>query len=61
MSYTDQTLTCRDCNRAFVFTTGEQEFFAQKGFTNAPTRCPACRSARKVERGGGYGGGRGYR
>ena len=61
MSYTDQALTCRDCNQAFLFTSGEQEFFAQKGFTNAPTRCPACRSARKAERGGGYGGsGSGY-
>jgi CxxC-x17-CxxC domain-containing protein len=42
----------------FVFTTGEQEFYAQKGFTNEPTRCPACRQARKGGGGssrGGYG------
>ncbi len=32
MSYTDKTLTCRDCNASFVFTAGEQEFHAQKGF-----------------------------
>jgi CxxC-x17-CxxC domain-containing protein len=38
----------------FVFTSGEQEFYAQKGFTNEPTRCPACRQARKA--GGGRGG-----
>ena len=61
MSYADKPLTCRDCGQAFVFTTGEQEFFAQKGFTNAPSRCPACRCARKAERGyssdGGYGSG----
>ena len=56
MSYADKTLTCRDCNQAFVFTTGEQEFFAQKGFLNEPSRCPACRSARKAERGGSSGG-----
>jgi CxxC-x17-CxxC domain-containing protein len=59
MAYTDKTLTCRDCGQEFAFTSGEQEFFAQKGFTNEPSRCPSCRSARKAERGdsGGYSGG----
>lgn len=52
--YTDKTLTCRDCGTAFVFTAGEQEFHASKGFTNSPGRCPDCRAARKAERGGGY-------
>jgi CxxC-x17-CxxC domain-containing protein len=58
----DKTLTCRDCGSPFVFTAGEQEFYASKGFTNEPTRCPNCRSARKRDRdggGGGYGGGGG--
>jgi CxxC-x17-CxxC domain-containing protein len=55
MAYADRTLTCRDCGQEFVFTVGEQEFFDQKGFTNAPTRCSACRSARKSS--GGYSGG----
>ena len=54
MSYADKTLTCRDCGNEFVFTAGEQEFYAQKGFTNEPTRCPACRQARKA--GGSRGG-----
>ncbi len=40
----DKTLTCRDCGAAFTFTVGEQEFFAQKGYTNEPGRCPACRA-----------------
>ena len=53
MSYADKALTCRDCGNPFTFTEGEQEFFAQKGFTNEPTRCPECRSARKSQRGGG--------
>ncbi|MCL5959800.1 MAG: zinc-ribbon domain containing protein [Chloroflexi bacterium] len=59
----DKTLTCRDCSGQFVFTVSEQEFFAQKGFTNEPGRCPECRAARKAQRGdggyssGGYGGG----
>jgi CxxC-x17-CxxC domain-containing protein len=48
MSYADKTLTCRDCGMDFVFTSGEQEFYAQKGFTNEPSRCPACRQQRKA-------------
>jgi CxxC-x17-CxxC domain-containing protein len=47
MPYQDQTLTCRDCNKTFVFTAGAQEFYAQKGYTNAPTRCKDCRVIRK--------------
>jgi CxxC-x17-CxxC domain-containing protein len=59
--YTDETLTCVDCNATFPFTSSEQEFFAQKGFTNKPSRCQACRAARKSERGGtSSGGGAGY-
>ncbi len=60
---TDQTLYCRDCNQEFAFTVGEQEFYASRGLTNAPSRCPSCRSARKAQMGdrqggGSYGGGR---
>jgi len=55
VSYADKTLTCRDCNNPFTFTEGEQAFFAQKGFTNEPSRCPDCRAANKSRRnGGGY-------
>jgi CxxC-x17-CxxC domain-containing protein len=53
MSFADKTLTCRDCGSNFVFTTGEQEFYAEKGFTNQPSRCPDCRRAAKSSRGGG--------
>jgi len=66
VSYADKTLACRDCGQAFVFTSGEQEFHASKGFTNEPSRCPDCRSARRSDRGGsggyssgGYGSGGG--
>ena len=55
--YTDKTLTCRDCGQSFAFTTGEQEFFAGKGFTNEPSRCPECRAQRKGQQGGGYSSG----
>jgi CxxC-x17-CxxC domain-containing protein len=55
--YTDEKLTCIDCGTTFVFTAGEQEFYASKGFQNKPNRCPDCRSARKAARAGGGGGG----
>ena len=60
MSYADKTLTCRDCGQAFVFTSGEQEFHASKGFQNEPSRCRECRAARKAERGDSYSSGGGY-
>jgi len=60
MSYADKTITCRDCGVDFIFTSGEQEFYAQKGFTNEPTRCPSCRQQRKAS-GGGRSGGYGNR
>ncbi len=53
--YTDQTLTCIDCSADFVFTAGEQEFFAMKGFQNKPTRCVNCRNVRRAERAGASG------
>jgi CxxC-x17-CxxC domain-containing protein len=53
VSYADKPLTCRDCGTPFTFTSGEQEFFAQKGFTNEPGRCPTCRAARRSQRSGG--------
>lgn len=55
----DKTLTCRDCGTDFVFTASEQDFFAEKGFTNEPGRCPSCRAARKQSNGFGRGGNRG--
>ena len=50
MMYQDKTLVCRDCGAEFVFTAGEQEFYAEKGFQNEPTRCKDCRAARKASR-----------
>ena len=45
--YEDKELTCKDCGKTFVFTAGEQEFYAEKGFQNQPQRCKDCRQARK--------------
>ena len=54
--YTDKTLTCADCGQQFVFTASEQDFYAQRGFSE-PRRCASCRSSRKAARGNGGGGG----
>ena len=62
----DSTLTCRDCGQAFVFTAGEQDFYASRGFSE-PSRCADCRATRKSQRdagashgsyGSSYGGSR---
>src|SRR5438445_123579 len=57
ISYADKTLTRRDCGQRFEFTVSEQQFFAEKGFENMPSRCPECRSARKTSGGDNRGGG----
>lgn len=51
MTYADKTLTCRDCGQDFIFTAGEQEFYASRGLQNQPGRCPECRAAAKAARG----------
>ena len=30
---------CKDCGKEFVWTAGEQEFYASRGFENQPQRC----------------------
>jgi CxxC-x17-CxxC domain-containing protein len=62
MYATDKVLTCSDCGQEFTFTASEQQFFADRQFTE-PRRCPSCRAARKASRGdsgGGYSNGAGY-
>jgi CxxC-x17-CxxC domain-containing protein len=48
--YVDQTLLCRDCGAEFVWSAGEQEFFAEKGFQHAPLRCRTCRAHARAAR-----------
>lgn len=55
-AFVDRELTCVECNQSFTFTAGEQEYHAQKGFTNEPKRCTSCRAAKKQRQGGGSGG-----
>ena len=54
--YTNKNLTCADCGQEFVFTASEQDFYAQRGFTE-PRRCASCRASRKAARNEGGGGG----
>jgi len=46
MEYHDKVLKCAECGQEFVFTAGEQIFFADKGFKNEPKRCKDCKSKR---------------
>lgn len=52
MTFSEKNLQCSDCGRPFPFTVEEQEFFATRGYTNEPKRCPECRAARRTERSG---------
>jgi CxxC-x17-CxxC domain-containing protein len=51
----DTTITCRDCGQAFTFTSGEQDFYASRGFSE-PSRCAQCRADRKAQRDAGGSG-----
>jgi len=53
VNFADRTLKCRECGDDFVFTSGEQAFFAEKGLINDPQRCTTCRAVRRRERSGG--------
>ena len=48
MDFQDKTLVCRDCGKEFVWTASEQKFYQEKGFENAPVRCPDCRVKKKA-------------
>ena len=46
MEFQDKSLTCVDCGSEFIWTAGEQLFFADKQFKNEPKRCKACKAKR---------------
>ena len=52
MAFVDETLVCKDCGKEFIFSAGEQEFYAEKGFENKPVRCRDCRDKRRRNREG---------
>lgn len=43
----DIIISCRDCGNSFSFSTGEQDFYMEKGFVGQPSRCKSCRNERK--------------
>ena len=50
MDLQDKTLTCKECSKEFVWSTGEQKFYQDKGLQNPPGRCPDCRKKQKEQK-----------
>jgi hypothetical protein len=44
----NRTIVCCQCREEFVFTAGEQRFYAKLNLT-PPRRCPACREDRRKQ------------
>jgi CxxC-x17-CxxC domain-containing protein len=42
----DRSIRCVDCNENFIWTSGEQAFFHDKGLKNEPKRCKPCKQAK---------------
>ena len=53
MEFQDRILRCVDCGTEFIWTAGEQQFFADKNFKNEPKRCKACKGKRASRPAGG--------
>jgi len=51
MDFQDKVLVCVDCSAEFIFTSGEQMFFADKGFKHEPKRCKLCKAKRQQTQG----------
>ena len=51
MEFQDKSLHCVDCGTEFIWTAGEQLFFADKNFKNEPKRCKGCKAKRASRRG----------
>lgn len=43
----DKTIVCQQCNSSFVFSEGEQKFYAQHGL-ETPKLCKSCRNQKKM-------------
>jgi len=48
MEYRDKNLVCVECHQTFIWTAGEQLFYADKNFKNEPKRCKDCKSKRNA-------------
>jgi CxxC-x17-CxxC domain-containing protein len=50
MDFEDRHLQCTTCGADFVWTAGEQRFFADRALEHVPRRCPACKRRRASDR-----------
>jgi len=48
MEYRDKNLVCVECHQTFIWTAGEQLFYADKNFKNEPKRCKDCKAKRNA-------------
>lgn len=46
--FTDMEIQCRDCNKKFIWSAGEQDYYKQYNLFK-PSRCPDCRKKRKSQ------------
>lgn len=46
----DHQLQCQKCGKDFTFTAAEAKAFNEKGLTNLPKKCPACRAADRAKK-----------
>jgi CxxC-x17-CxxC domain-containing protein len=46
--FLDRAITCAECSEQFIWTSGEQKYFQDKGLLHAPKRCAPCREAKKA-------------
>jgi CxxC-x17-CxxC domain-containing protein len=44
--FQDTNIVCIDCGKDFIWTSGEQLFFHDKGLQNPPKRCKPCKQAK---------------
>jgi CxxC-x17-CxxC domain-containing protein len=47
MEYQDKRLRCLECGTEFLWSAGEQGFFAGRNFRHEPRRCRPCKAGRK--------------
>ena len=50
--FSDRDVLCVDCGSQFVFSSGEQEFYREKGFVNEPKHCKQCKAKRELAKTG---------
>ena len=48
MEFRDKSLVCVECHQPFIWTAGEQLFYADKNFKNEPKRCKDCKAKRNA-------------